>query len=177
MSSRFCLLYLCLLLTAICSYGAEPMTRKKARETIDLRGADPLGGIWRMGAGGATIAILPAAATRGQFDIYLLDSPDMSVIPGKKIGSVTSTGSDGTYDAEFIGQGKLMSKRERFIMTLTSDGNLNFKSYKKGRKLSLWRWLPYLYRFSVSEYDTRPTTVDGAVRLYPPGNFSGPTML
>lgn len=176
-SSKAALLCICLIMSAADMAAADAMTQSAAREIIDSRGADPLGGIWRIGPGGAIIAILPVAASRGQFDIYLLDSPDMSVIPGGKIGSAVSTGANGTYDAEFSGAGKLISKRQRFIITLSPDGTLAFKSYKKGKKISLWRWLPYLFRFSVSEYDTRPASVDGAVRIYPQGAYSGPTLL
>lgn len=176
-TSKTALLFACLMLSAADIHGSSPMTQTAAREIIDSRGADPLGGIWRMGPDGATIAILPVAASQGHFEIYLLDSPDMSVIPGGKIGSAVSTGAGGTYDVEFDGAGKLTAKRQRFIITLSADGNLNFKSYKKGKKISLGRWLPYLYRVSVSDYNTRPTSVDGAIRVYPPGNYSGPTML
>ncbi|MDE5567879.1 MAG: hypothetical protein K2J12_05500 [Muribaculaceae bacterium] len=175
--SKSALIFAFVMLSAADIRGAEPMTQRAAREIIDSRGADPLGGIWRMGPDGATIAILPVAASQGRFEIYLLDSPDMSVIPGGKIGSAVSTGVNGTYDAEFAGAGKLTAKRQRFIITLSADGNLNFRSYKKGKKISLGRWLPYLYRVSVSDYNTRPTSVDGAIRVYPRGNYSGPTLL
>ena len=175
--SRLFLLIICLIAMAGNLRGAEPMTVARARHTVDSIGADPLGGIWRMGPDGATIAILPTPSSQGHFEIYLLDSPDMSVIPGQIIGSASATGSYGTYDAEFSGTGKLISKRQRFILTLSSDGSLGFKSYKKGKKISLWRWLPYLFRFSVSDYDTRPSAVDGAVRLYPSNGPTGPTLL
>lgn len=175
--SRLSLLIFCLSLWAADVCGAEPMTVAQARQIIDSIGTDPLSGIWRMGPDGATVAILPVTASQGRFNIYLLDSPDMSVIPGGLIGSAASTGANGTYDAEFAGTGKFVSKRQRFIMTLSPDGTLGFKSYKKGKKISLWRWLPYLFRFSVSDYNTRPSAVDGAVRLYPSNGPTGPILL
>lgn len=155
----------------------KPVTRAEACRVIDNRGSDPLCGLWRMGTDGATVAILPVNASRGRFDIFLIDSPDLSAIPGRLIGNAVSTGSAATYDAEFAGAGKFHNRRQRFIITLGDDGHLHFKPYKKGKKISLWRWLPYLYRFTITDIDTRPTNADGAVRVYPPVTNSEPIVL
>lgn len=170
-----------LLATLLCQTGFaandKPVTQAEACRVIDNRGSDPLCGLWRMGTDGATVAILPVNASRGRFDIFLIDSPDLSAIPGRQIGSVVTTGSAATYDAEFVGAGKFRNKRQRFIITLGDDGHLSLRPYKKGKKISLWRWLPYLYRFTVSDIDTRPTNADGAVRVYPPAVNSEPVVL
>ncbi len=42
------------------------------------------------------------------------------------------------------------------------------RSYRKGKTVNLLRWLPYLFRISVSEVDTRPSGIDGATRIAPP---------
>ena len=157
--------------------ASDPMTRSEAIKIIDSRGADPVSGIWRFGNEGATVAILPAPASSTHFEIYLLDSPDMSVIPGDMIGSAVSTGETGIFDAEMFSRQLLREKRQRFIMTLGRDGHLGFKSYKKGRQISLLRFIPYLFRVSIKSYDTRPESVDGAVKIYPDNHPSSPTLL
>lgn len=155
----------------------KPVTQAEACRVIDNHGTDPLCGLWRMGTDGATVAILPASASRGKFEIFLIDSPDLSAIPGRLIGNAATTGSAATYDAEFAGDGKFHNKRQRFIITLGDDGRLSLKPYKKGKKISLWKWLPYLYRFRISDINTRPTNADGAVRVYPPATYSEPVVL
>lgn len=177
MTQRFTLMLAIILMAMQTAVASTPMTRSEAVGIIDRRGANPVTGIWKIGGDGATVAILPVAASSGRFDIYLLDSPDMSVIPGDKIGSAVSTGETGVFDAEMISSQGLREKRQRFIMTLGTDGHLSFKSYKKGKKISLWRFIPYLFRVSVKSYDTRPESVDGAVRIYPANQPTGPTLL
>lgn len=148
-----------------------------AKEIIDSRGADPLAGIWRIGSDGATVAFLPEASAQSGFDIVILDSPDMSVIPGRKIGRAAATGKIGTYDATFQQLRSPGKKSVRCIITLGKDGRLSLDYYKQGYSVRLWRLLPYLFRFSVSRNDTRPASVDGAIRMYPPTGQGGPVML
>ena len=68
-------------------------------------------------------------------------------------------------------------KTVRCIITLGKDGRLSFEYYKQGYDVKLWRLPPYLFRVSVNRHDTRPSSVDGAVRLYPPTGQGGPVML
>ncbi len=150
---------------------------ESAKQIIDSRGSDPLAGIWRIGGGGATVAFLPVAAGESEFDIVILDSPDMSVIPGQKIGHAVSTGKIGVYDATMAQKSTVGRKTVRCIITLGKDGRLSFAYYKQGYDVKLWRLLPYLFRVSVNRHDTRPSTVDGAVRLYPSTGQGGPVML
>ena len=169
----------CLAVFSLPGTSALALTRHQAREIIDNRGADPLCGIWRIGGDGALIAILPETASTARFEIYLLDSPDMSVIPGNKIGSATATGQPGIYDAELAQSQSLLKKRQRYIFTLDRDGYLSLKPYKQGKKVSLWRLLPYLFRasVSVSDINTRPASVDGAIKVYPPTTPERPILL
>lgn len=157
--------------------AGEPVSIGAARQIIDSRGADPLAGIWRIGGDGATVAFLPTGPSKPDFDIVILDSPDMSVIPGQTIGHATATGKTGTYDANFVRSQPAGKKTVRCIITLGKDGRLSFDYYKQGYSVRLWRLLPYLFRFSVNRQDTRPASVDGAVRLYPPTGQGGPVML
>ncbi len=163
--------------TLLCSASDSLTDRESAKQIIDSRGSDPLAGIWRIGGGGATVAFLPVRAGESEFDIVILDSPDMSVIPGQKIGHAASTGKIGIYDATMAQKSAIGRKKVQCIITLGKDGRLAFQYYKQGYDVKLWRLLPYLFRVSVNKHDTRPATVDGAVRLYPPTGQGGPVML
>lgn len=158
-------------------YAGERMTREQACRTVDRYGDNPITGIWRMGGDGATIAILPVRGKTETFDIYMLDSPDMSIIPGGKTGSLRTTGETAVYDAEFKTKKFLRDKTFRFILTLGKDGILTFKSYRRDKTVSLWRLLPYMFRYTVQSHDTRPGAVDGAYKIYPSVMPSGPTLL
>ena len=157
--------------------GAEPISRHQAREIIDSRGTDPITGIWKIGGDGATIAILPRAAGNSTFDIVLLDSPDLSVLPGEIIGEAVTTGRLATYDASMNQSPGSLKRKVKSILTIDKDGRLNIRPYKQGKSVKLWRWLPYLFRISVSDHDTRPDGVDGAVKIYPENMPAGPTLL
>lgn len=162
---------------AIPSAAERPaVDRQSVCRTIDSSGRDPLAGIWRMGGDGATFAALPST-NQATLDLVILDSPDMSVIPGTPLGRATATGKPGTYDAELYGGKRQSKSKMRYIITIDEDGNLSFSPYKRGRKVALWRWIPYLFRMTVSSYDTRPGNVDGAMRLYPEGIPSSPVIL
>lgn len=172
------LVFLAMTATALLSgAAAESVGFAAAKQIIDSRGADPLAGIWRIGGGGATVAFLPSGTSASDFDIVLLDSPDLSVIPGQTIGHAAATGRIGTYDASLARTQPGNKKTVRCIITLGKDGRLSFDYYKQGYTVRLWRLIPYLFRFSVNRQDTRPSSVDGAVRIYPPTGQGDPVML
>lgn len=174
---RIAVTVLAALTSASAVMATEPMTFASAREITDRRGVDPVTGIWRIGTDGATVAILPDAGTSGHFTVYLLDSPDYSVIPGSKIGSAVATGSPATYDAELIKKNRFADRRQRFIINLDGNGHLKFRSYTKGKQITLWRWLPYLFRMTVKDRNTRPESSDGAIRIYPENISPSPVLL
>lgn len=172
-----CLIALVLFSASLSLGGAEPISRNEARRIIDDRGADPLTGIWQIGGNGATIAILPRVASTTTFDIVLIDSPDMSILPGVIIGEAVTTGRMATYDAVMKSSPGFNNRKVKAIFTIDKDFRLNIRPYKQGKSIRLWRWLPYLFRMSVTEHDTRPDVVDGAIKIYPETMPVGPTLL
>lgn len=154
------------------------MTVAEAVGIIDSRGSDPLCGIWTVGGDGARLAFLPRGASATEFDVFILDSPDLSVVPGQQIGTAVSTGRAATYDTTLRTLSGLPGRSRHLIIELLSDGTMTFRHYKKGKKITLWRWLPYLFRISVSDNDSRPSSADGAVKTYPTDTASPyPTLL
>jgi len=167
---------LCMACTAI-AVNMDSFSRRSACRIIDRYGSDPICGIWQMGGDGATFAVIPRQGSSAVFDIVLVDSPDMSVLPGLIMGKAASTGKPGHYDAEFDSSTGPVKRNRRCIIVLDNEGGLTFNSYKKGKNISLWRWLPYLYRVTITDRNTRPANADGAVRIYPPITPSTPAML
>ena len=130
-------------------------------------------GRWQAGGDGAVFEIRPRAGHNGVFDLVLLSSDDMSLSPGVKMGAMTSTGTPYSYDASMLARpgDKTFAKVYRFIFKFEPDFcSFSMTPYHRGKRVNLLRWVPYLFRVSISETDTRPKNVDEAFRLS--GNYS-----
>lgn len=137
----------------------------------------PIEGIWQISGEGAVIAISRKPASKANFEVSIIDSPALEVLPGTIVGELTTTGADDMWEARFVRAGKAGQALPRvgsrdFMCRLVSPGVLRFSSFRKNRKISLWRWIPYLFRVSVSEKPTRPADADGARMLYPENHAS-----
>ena len=117
-------------------------------------------GLWQMAGDGALFYISPVAGRSGRYSLILHESPDLSV-PAEA----------GVYDASLVlnPAGSGMRKTRNFIFTFAPDGStMTMQSYRRGHKVNMLRLLPYLFRVSVAEVDTRPENIDGAERISPP---------
>lgn len=125
-------------------------------------------GRWQAGSDGAVFEIRPRAGHSGVFDLVLLSSTDMSMQPYADMGEMKATGTQYTYDATLLAKpGKgTASKSHRFIFKFEPDfRSFTITPYRRGKQVNLLRWVPYLFRIGLSDIDTRPKTVDAAVRL------------
>lgn len=177
------------LLTAMSWQDAEAgrpgISLADIRERIDSNGTDPICGIWQLGEaseltdGAVTFAVVRAHGSASGFDIILVDSPDMSALPGTNLGSARSTGRPGIYDADLSGTNTIGGKKsvKRCIMNIDAEGKMSIRPYKQGHKFRFWRWLPYMLRMTMTKEDTRPREVDGASRIYPSGAIAAPMTL
>ena len=166
------------ILAAVCAVAATAGRSTLARvcAMVDDGGGDPLEGVWRIAGDGAVFAVLPGEGG-DTFRLVIVDSPDMSVLPMTEFGTARRTAVAGRYDAcmsASLTSGAAVRRDRNLIISLSDDGRLIFEPYKKGLKLNLWRVLPYMFRFSVAAQDTRPSDIDGAVRLYPAGDAVKP---
>lgn len=166
-------------LAAVCAVtataGRSALTRVCA--LVDEGSGDPIEGVWRIAGDGAVFAVLPGDGGDDTFRLVIVDSPDMSVLPMTEFGTARRTAVAGRYDAcmsASLTSGAAVRRDRNLIISLSDDGRLIFEPYKKGLKLNLWRVLPYMFRFSVAAQDTRPSDIDGAVRLYPAGDAVKP---
>lgn len=166
------------ILAAVCAVAATAGRSTLARvcAMVDDGGGDPIEGVWRIAGDGAVFAVLPGEGG-DTFRLVIVDSPDMSVLPMTEFGTARRTAVAGRYDAcmsASLTSGAAVRRDRNLIISLSDDGRLIFEPYKKGLKLNLWRVLPYMFRFSVAAQDTRPSDIDGAVRLYPAGDAVKP---
>lgn len=166
------------ILAAVCAVAATAgrSTLACVCAMVDDGGGDPIEGVWRIAGDGAVFAVLPGEGG-DTFRLVIVDSPDMSVLPMTEFGTARRTAVAGRYDAcmsASLTSGAAVRRDRNLIISLSDDGRLIFEPYKKGLKLNLWRVLPYMFRFSVAAQDTRPSDIDGAVRLYPSGDAVKP---
>lgn len=133
-------------------------------------------GIWQFTDNGATIAIeryspddTPDNNTF-QYRMIIINSPRLSIYPGTLMGIITPTAKQGIYDShiytDFDG-GTALSGAKRFFLTLHKDSRLSFSRDKSGLKFNLWRFLPYMFRYSVRYKNDIPDNLDGCIRIFP----------
>lgn len=129
----------------------------------------PLEGIWRIAGEKSLIGIRPSGPDK--FEIVSIDCEAPSVLPGTVMGYASATARPLTYDADIftkVGDG-VLRKSDDFLITVSDDGNrFTMRHYKQGKSIRLWRFLPYLFRYSVSSVNTRPEDIDGCIRVWPP---------
>jgi len=127
--------------------------------------SDAITGCWRMTCGNAEFTITASATTAGAFDITLTDTDDMSLMPGTVIGEAHTTATPGRYVATMaVNPNRPKGKKRNLVITIRPNGSLSFEPYRTGRSISLWRWLPYMFRVTVTRPGRQPLDIEGAVR-------------
>ena len=151
---------------AICT--AEPLWLKL--DSIEVH--DPYEGVWQMTGGGAIFSTEAVPGITDTYRLTLLWSPDLSVPSGSVLGEMQPAGRPLVFDASLGLDHKggrhigIPGKKYRFELEFSADmRRVSFRPYKRSWKVNIFRWLPYLFRTSVSKTDTRPADMDGAVRL------------
>lgn len=128
----------------------------------------PIEGVWLTTAG-AYIAI--HATGVNDYEMTVIHSPDLGILPGTCMGSARTSGKLGMYDAtifrKFTADGKGVSPQRLAVTIDIENGMMRFDPYKQGWSINLRRLIPYLFRVSVHHEDTRPDGIDGATRIYP----------
>ena len=166
----------CLLVTACMALTAA----------IPAFGSDysgPIEGVWQTSDGGAVFEVKAAPGVSGSYILTIVYSDDYTAMPGTIFGSMTATAKPGVYDARMrlsLSDREVSNPSREYrdvIVELTEEGRMTFTAYSRSKRISLRRWLPYLFRVSVVENATRPEGIDGAVRIDPPGTPALPVVL
>lgn len=155
----------------------SPVTAIIVALTASLAAAasDPLAGRWAVGDGGAVLDIVEMPGVGGNLEIRWVDGPDFSILPGTPIGVACSTSEAGKYDCRVTTdprRARSPARKVDFVLEL--DGNtgdsFSMSHYRRGRRVTLWRWLPYLFRMSISNSEV-PAGLDGARRVDAPPSY------
>lgn len=126
--------------------------------------ADPLCGRWRMTSGGAEIEIAPHPTDADTYSVTLYHSEDYTIPAATPIGQIRRTATPGRYVATLCDNPTApFPKKRSLVVSVRTDGTLGFEPYSKGRRISLWRWIPYLFRVTVIERGHQPSDTEGAV--------------
>lgn len=124
-------------------------------------------GHWRMtGDADCEFEIRPSQVDPGSYEMLVVSCADMSVQAGTPIGSLHSTPTPGRYLARISSKPeKAGARKVDVVVNLGDKGNLTFHTFRKGKRINLWRLLPYMFRVTIEREDARPEGVDGAVRV------------
>ncbi len=129
---------------------------------------DVLTGDWRVNGGGATLRIGAPAADGGSMTVTWLDGPDWSIEPGTLVGTATPGSEPGVYDLRLAvdpDSGGRRSRTAAFAVHMPDGDTLDFRPYNHRTTVSLWRWVPYLFRVTVVKGREHPEGLDGARRV------------
>lgn len=170
---------LTLIVTLIASISAmaSPWEMDSVKQSLQGRVLDEVEGIWQFPEDGARLLI--RRASQSEFDIIVLDSPQLQLKPGTSIGRAVITAKKRTYDAKLHQRaiGNKHIKNSTVLLTVTDEGMLRFSPYNEniGVKISasntLRNILPMLLRINITK-GKRPEGLIGAQRIYPPNKDS-----
>ncbi len=139
--------------------------------------ADPLEGRWQINGGGALVDIVASPGTDGSLAMLWVDGEDFSIPAGEQIATIYPAANAGTYDCSAStdprNRGKKKGREVSFVIRFTNGSTdaLEFEAYQSKRRVSLWRWIPYLFRVTVITKNNRPSDLEGARRVGAPQKF------
>ena len=146
------------------SANAKPWDRDSIAQILSGRVLEPIEGLWQWPDDG-TLALI-SRSSESTFDLIIIDSPRLDIMPGTVMGKAVATPQVNIYDARiYSGSGE---KATKCTITTTDGGrHLAFEGYREGKRVSLWRWLPYMFRITVRDNAGRPKGLEGPVKVYP----------
>lgn len=168
--------------TVFSCYEPESVKRR-----IDNIGPAPIEGLWKFTSDGATVAIervsgyVAPDALPESYNVVMVEPVDDTVVCGTLIGRITPTALESSFDCTLFSNPSVFGGRKshRFTIQMNDDGHISFMKVKSGVSVSLWRWIPYLFRVTVVKNNERNPRLDGAIRVYPvkPSTFNSPRYL
>lgn len=158
--------------------GYEPSTLRSRLKAAPLHRIE---GIWQLTDGGATIAIERTSATEASYRMVMIDGPNRGVPCGTVIGMIEPSGSPDLFKASIyttIVAEHLTLPRGFTLRLNDSDSRIEFLKNKSKFAINLWHFVPYLWRYSVTQYRNDPRAFSGCIRIYPnPAIPSSPVYL
>ena len=141
-----------------------------------IQAASPIEGDWIVNNSGVVLRFVRASEGTAFYDILWIDGPDLSILPGTKVGSATATPDLAVYDCSVVTDPRGSSDKKRyarFAIRLDADtgDSFVFTPYEQGVKFSLQSLLPYWWRRPIKTVNTRPNGLDGARRVGAPDQY------
>lgn len=169
MNIRLC--FFLIIAAVIATTCPRPACQTAVVTLDDVQTVDDVEGYWELTAGGALLEFRRTPGKSGSYDIFLIDSPDYTVVPGTKLGSMDATAVAGKFDVILAADPRRGpgGKSRRFIFDI-ENGKLRMSAYKVGKTVNIYRLLPYLFRVGIRDTGNRPEGIDGAIRTAPRGN-------
>ena len=173
-------------------YGDNPLsqscvlpgyTPESARELLDASPLQPIEGIWEYPDEMITVLIehfeSPRFSRKIKYRIVLIDSEDMSLLPGTVIGYIAESADNHKFELWLYSEhdGMRLFGPGKCVATLTDNNtSLTFKknSLKVRLRFNLSRFLPKLFRF-ISIYPSvkKEELPVGFNKIYPAYDDNG----
>lgn len=139
------------------------------RNHFEGRILTPIEGVWLWNSG-AMVSI--DADSKGGIVLTLVDCPDPLVETPAVIGSGVYAGAADTYNIDLKTMSDAVSKKTKirsvkYVAKLINNSRLSLTPYSTSIKISPWRLIPYMFRFSLSK-EKAPSGIDGAIKIWPP---------
>lgn len=143
---------------------------------LSQSGMHSIEGIWQFVNNGTKIAIErfnPDNMPRSEIYLYrlvIIESPNRLIKNGTVMGYAIPTAKRNNYETRIytsMYKGNILNKTKDAILTLDDNDRLIFNEYKTGVQINLWRWIPYIFRVGIKIKNTRPTGLDGCIRIFP----------
>lgn len=153
-----------------------------AKEWCDLTMLDMLEGIWEYPDDHTTVLIRRSSNNKSEYEIIVVESPDIRLIPGEKIGYMKQSPDPSKFE-----MGIFRTKRDNGIFAepgkcLAQFNDKNDALYVKGRSLKFSlgsRYLlPAFWRMvKISVKDPLENLPKGLIRIYPSSRRRQPDYL
>lgn len=129
-------------------------------------------GLWQWVDDGAIIAIERAKTIEAvtTYRMVVIESPHRSIRPGTVMGYLTTTAKQDNFDARIYTDNNLnglLHSSKSFNIVMSDNSRLAITPYREGISVSLWRWIPYMYRIGISTRGNRPQGLDGCIKIFP----------
>lgn len=137
------------------------------------RPLNPVEGLWELAGHGSLVAVELASTSPEIYDMTLVRSADLGLLPGTLVGCLTPMAEAGAYDARLASTlnpspGSL-PRHSTYTVRLSADrAYLRLEPYGDTVKLNWWRMLlPYRWRLPLVRNQRSKPDVSGFRRVYP----------
>lgn len=178
MMNKGCIAGILCALISISSAGATftaPVDIPEARELCDNADLRPIEGLWTFPQDDVTVLIY-RSASKGGYNIYVVEAADCLLKPGMKIGEALSTADPNKFTLRmFTRMKKGIPEFPQDVTATLSETkeSLTFKKPSFKIRINPTRLLPYFWRFISVSVKTGEPAPEGMIKTYPSYDGNG----